>query len=248
VPGHSGFQTSGELTVPGCSDFLPSRDGFAFTNSWPSAPAVNVRTPFGSIGIGDAADGLCGGMVFAALDYWHARNQPPTARPAPGSPLYKYLVRRLIVSWNIPAGIARYYQWMNLPDGDRRVTADGRYLFTQRGVSQRTVATQWPRMKASLDAGIPAVLAVVTVASANPAKLRHNHQVLAFGYALSGPSGHEVTVRVYDPNSGPDDNVFIRFDAAPGARATAFAHNLSLGWPVRGFFLDAYSPAIPPAG
>jgi hypothetical protein len=103
-------------------------------------------------------------------------------------------------------------------------------------------------MKASLDAGIPAVLGIVTVASANPAKLRHNHQVLAFGYTLSGLSGSEVTLRVYDPNSGPDDNVCIRFDASPGSRATAFAHNLSLGWPVRGFFLAAYSPAIPPAG
>jgi hypothetical protein len=248
VPGRSGFLTTGELTVPGCSDFLPSRDGFAFTNSWPSAPAVSVRTPLRSIGIGDAAAGLCGGMVFAALDYWHARIQPPAARPAPGSPLHKYVVRRLITSWNIPAGVARYYQWMNLPDGDRRVMADGRYLFTQHGVSRRTAAVQWPRMKASLDAGIPAVLGVVTVASANPAKLRHNHQVLAFGYALSGPSGSEVTVRVYDPNSGPDDNICIRFDTAPGARATAFAHNLNLGWPVRGFFLTAYSPATPPAG
>jgi hypothetical protein len=246
VSGCSGFPPSGELAVPGCPGFLPSRDGFAFTNSWPSAPAVSVRTPFGSIGIGDAAAGLCGGMVFAALDYWHARIQPPTARPAPGSPLHRYVVRRLIASWNIPAGVARYYQWMNLPDGDRRVMADGRHLFTQRGVSRRTVGAQWPRMKASLDAGVPAVLGVVTVASANPAKLRHNHQVLAFGYALSGLSGSEVTVRVYDPNSGPDDNVFIRFDASSGTRATAFSHNLSLGWPVRGFFLAAYSPATPP--
>jgi hypothetical protein len=246
MPRYSGSLPSGELTVPGGSGFLPSRDGFAFTNSWPSAPAVSVRMPFGSIGIGDAADGLCGGMVFAALDYWHARIQPPTARPAPGSALHKYVVRRLVASWNIPAGIARYYQWMNLPDGDRRVTADGRYLFTQHGVSRRTVATQWPRMKASLDAGIPAVLGVVTVASANPAQLRHNHQVLAFGYVLSGPGGNEVTVRVYDPNSGPDDNVCIRFDASPGARATVFSHNLNLGWPVRGFFRATYSPAIPP--
>jgi hypothetical protein len=248
VPGHSGFLPSGELAVPGCSGFLPSRDGFAFTNSWPSAPAVNVRTPFGIIGIGDSAAGLCGGMVFAALDYWHAGIQPPADRPAPGSPLHGYVVRRLIASWNIPTGVARYYRWMNLPDGDRRVTADGRYLFTQRGVSRRTVAVQWPRVKASLDAGLPAVLGLVTVASANPAKLRHNHQVLAFGYALSGLSGSEVTVRVYDPNSGPDDNVFIRFDARFGARATAFSHNLSLGWPVRGFFLAGYSPATPPAG
>jgi len=158
--------------VPGRAGFLPSRDGFAFTNSWPSAPAVTVRTPFGSIGIGDDAAGLCGGMVFAALDYWHAGARPPVSRPAPGSALHNYVVRRLIASWHIPAGVARYYQWMNLPDGDTRVTAGGRHLFTERGVSRRTVAAHWPRIKASLDAGVPAALGVVTVASANPAMLR----------------------------------------------------------------------------
>ena len=156
--------------MPGRSGFLPSRDGFAFTNSWPSAPAVRVRTPFGSVGIGDDAAGLCGGMVFAALDYWHAGVLPPAARPAPGSALHNYVVRRLIASWNLPAGAARYYQWMNLPDGDTRVTAGSRHLFTERGVSGRTVAGHWPRIRASLDDGVPAALGVVTVASSNPAK------------------------------------------------------------------------------
>lgn len=49
--------------------FLPSRHGFAFVNSWPSEPAVVLTTPFGKIGVGNASAGLCGGMVFAALDY-----------------------------------------------------------------------------------------------------------------------------------------------------------------------------------
>jgi hypothetical protein len=230
--------------VPSQRGFLPSRDGFAFPNSWPSAPAVTVRTPFGTIGIGNAADGLCGGMAFAALDYWHAGIAPPAAQPEQGSPLLGYVVRRLIASWQLPTGVARYYRWMNLPDGDVRITAHGRHLMTRRGVSWRTIAVWWPRVRASLDAGIPAPLGIVTVASENPAKLRHNHQVLAFGYAQSGG---EVTLRVYDPNSGPDDNVWIRFDTASPRRPTAFTHNLNLGWPVRGFFLVGYSPARPPS-
>jgi hypothetical protein len=203
-----------------------------------------VPTPLRGIGIGNAAAGLCGGMVFAALDYWHARARPPADRPEPGSPLYHYIVRRLIASWRIPAGVARYYRWMMLPDGDRDVTVLGRDLArTRRGVSRRAIAAQWPRIRAGLDDGIPAPLGLVTVASANPARLRHNHQALAYGYALSG---REVTMRVYDPNSGPDDGVFIRFDASAPERATAFSHNLNLGWPVRGFFLVGYSPATPP--
>jgi hypothetical protein len=232
---------------PGCCGFLPSQDGFAFTNSWPPGPAVTVPLPLrgAGIGIGDTAAGLCGGMIFAALDYWHARVHPPEARPAPGSPLHRYIVRRLIASWRIHA-VARYYRWMTRPDGDRDIAALGRRLGqTRRGVSWRTIAVQWPRIRASLDDGIPAPLGLVTVASANPAQLRHNHQALAFGYDLSGG---EVTLRVYDPNSGRDDGVGIRFDAAAPERATEFAHNLNLGWPVRGFFLVGYSPATPPAG
>ena len=62
--------------------FVPSRHGFAFTNSWPSEPAVVLKTPFGNINVGNARAGLCGGMVFAALDYWHKEISPPTARPS----------------------------------------------------------------------------------------------------------------------------------------------------------------------
>jgi hypothetical protein len=210
---------------PGCCGFLPSRDAFAFTNAWPSGPAITLRTPLGRVGIGDSAAGLCGGMVFAALDFWHRRARPPAALPEPGSPLHRFVVRRLIASWHIPSGVARYYRWMTRPD---------------REVARRTIAAAWPRVKASLDDGIPAPLGLVTVASANPARLRHNHQALAYAYERSG---REVILRVYDPNSGPADDVGIRFDLGSGA----FAHNLNLGWPVRGFFLVAYSPAAPPA-
>ena len=224
--------------------FLPSRHGFAFTNSWPPAPAVQIPTRLGTLGIGNAARGLCGGMVFAALDYWHAGIRPPPAQPAPGSPLYRYVVRRLIESWSIPRGVARYYRWMNLPDGDRRVHVRGRRVLTQRGVGWRTIAAEWPRIRASIDDGIPAALGLVTVASANPLQLGHNHQALAFGYALSG---REVILRVYDPNTGQNDGIGISFDASSPAQAPAFRHNLNLGRPVRGFFLAAYSPAAPPA-
>ena len=69
--------------------FVPSRNGFAFANAWPASPAVVIPTPFGEIDIGNASAGLCGGMVFAALDYWHAGTAPPTERPAAGTPLFK---------------------------------------------------------------------------------------------------------------------------------------------------------------
>jgi len=164
-------------------------------------------------------------MVFAALDYWQAGRLPPAVQPAPGSPLYRFVVRRLIESWHIPAGVAGYYRGM--------LSSDAR-------LARRTISRQWPRLRAVLDDRQPAPLALVTVASANPLLLGRNHQVLAYGYAVCGP---EVTLAVYDPNSGPDDAVVIRFSTTGG-----FAHNVSIGWPVRGFFLTRYTPAGPPAG
>src|SRR5580658_4389096 len=170
---------------PPVRGFLPSRDGFAFTNSWPTAPAISVPTPFGSIGIGNAAGGLCGGMVFAVLDYWHARLTPPVQQPTAGTQLYQFIVRRLIDSWHLPAGVAEYYQWMNLPDGDTGFDLFGRPVVIERGAAWHTIKTQWPQIAADLDSGTPAALGVVTVASASPADLGVNHQVLAYGYAAS---------------------------------------------------------------
>lgn len=183
------------------------------------------------IGIGNAARGLCGGMVFAALDYWHAGTPPPAERPAGGTPLYQFIVHRLIDSWHIPAGVGQYYQWMNLPDADYR---------RRPGLRRRSVERQWPRIRASIDAGQPAALGVVTVASAWPGLLGRNHQVLAYAYEQSGST---VTIAVYDPNSGPDDRIRIGFSTSSAA---GFEHNLSIAWPVRGFFVTAYSPAAPP--
>jgi hypothetical protein len=229
--------------MPITGKFLPSQDGFAFTNAWPSEPAVVVETPFGKISIGNAAAGLCGGMIFAARDYWHAGITPPAARPAPGDPLYRFIVQRQVDSWHLPAGAAQYYQWMNLPDGDTSVDLFGRHIITERGLAWRTIETQWPQIAADLDNGAPSALGVVTVASASPADLGVNHQVLAYAYEAS-PS--QVTVRVYDPNSGQDDGRYIRFDPRNPTQPTTFTHNLHISRPVRGFFRTAYTPAIPP--
>ena len=126
-------------------------------------------------------------------------------------------MQRLVDSWRLPAGVAQYYQWMNLPDGDSGFEVFGRRVVTDRGLAWRTIQTQWPQIKADLDHGTPAALGVVTVASASPADLGFNHQVLAYGYDASP---RQVTVRVYDPNSGQDDGIYIRFDprARPGPR------------------------------
>jgi hypothetical protein len=229
--------------MPGSQRFLPSRHGFGFTNAWPSQPAVVLPTPFGDIAVGNAAGGLCGGMVFAALDYWHAAVAPPADQPDPAHALYGYIVRRLVDSWHLPAGVAQYYQWMNLPDGDSGFDLFGRHVLVERGLAWRTITVHWAQIRADLDRGTPVALGVVTARSAKPADLALNHQVLAYGYEQSAA---EVSVRVYDPNRGPRDDIHINFDVSRPTKPTALAHNLGIRHPIRGFFRTPFTPSAPP--
>jgi len=224
--------------------FFASHNGFAFTNSWPKEPAVVLDTPFGPINIGDASKGLCGGMAFAALDYWYADRIPPTDRPDQGSDLYGFLVRRIVDSWHVPAGVAQYFQWMNLPDADNGFDVFGRHVVTQRGLAWRTVTQQWPLIKNDLDDDLPSPLGIVTVHSAQIKDLGLNHQVLAYAYTINGPV---ITVDVYDPNSGQNDDVTISFDTSAPTQRTTFTHTIGISHPVRGFFRTAYAPVVPPA-
>jgi hypothetical protein len=132
---------------------------------------------------------------------------------------------------------------MTLPDGDDWRRLSRRAPPARRmGLQTRTMAVEWPQIRAQLDAGQPTPIGLVTVAAANPLQLGRNHQVLTYSYQVAGS---RVSLQVYDPNSGPSDDVCIRFDTvAPHA---GFTHSVNIGLPVRGFFLTPYSPAQPPA-
>jgi len=53
-------------------------------------------------------------------------------------------------------------------------------------------------------------LGLVTVSSASPLLLGRNHQVLACSCQAAGTA---VRLQVYDPSTGPDDGVFLAFNA-----------------------------------
>ena len=218
--------------IPG---FLPSTRALHYSNNtWPSAPDVQLATPFGPINIGNSAAGLCGGMAFATADLWAANTVPPATavNPAPGSAAFKFVVARLIDSFHLPAGVAEYYLWMNLPTHDRWI---GPW-----GTSHRTISTTMPAIRASIDGGHPCPLGLVTVHSSAPADLGKNHQVLAYGYDDSATS---TTVHIYDPNMPDDDSVTLSFDDTNPTQTTAFVH--SGGETVLGFFVVPYTTRDP---
>ena len=222
-------------------DFLPSTHGLHFVNAWPrgTADIVVHVPPLGNVSIGDASNGLCGGMAFTVADLWFAGLPPPadTTAPAGQTPLFDYLVGRLLTSFHVPEGILTYYYWATTPDQDTRF-----WPVRRPGLARKTIG-QLPHITAAIDRNAPAPLGLVTVRSLNPGELKKCHQVLAYGYDWSGS---RLTLRVYDPNQPDDDTVTVSLDTANPARATPIDSTVRCD-PIRGFFLTDYTKADPSA-
>jgi hypothetical protein len=222
--------------------FLPSTHGLPFRNSWPhGTPDKVVHLPvLGDVPIGDASNGLCGGMAFTAADLYLAGLRPPdgTEAPAGQSALFDYLFDRLLASFDLPAGVLAYYYWAITPGHDT-----GFWVAKRRGLAWLTVREQLPKVTAAIDHGEPVGLGLVTVSSWDPGNLKRCHQVLAYGYDWAGP---RITLRVYDPNQPGDDSVTISLDTSRPTKDTPIDSTVDCD-PVRGFFASRYRRADPSA-
>jgi hypothetical protein len=217
--------------------FTPSKCGFPFPNDFEAGPVLTLPVPLvGDVPVGDAAGGMCGGMVFAALDLFLRGLSPPPdpTAPKPGTPLFKYLARRLIDSFNGPTGVYKYLEWMRLPD-------EGHLFGLFKSIRWYTAA-EWPAIRADLDGGRPCPLGLIKVESVNPLDVGDNHQILAYGYDLDEGSG-QLTVYVYDPNEPGKDNVTLSLNLADPANPSAIGYSADPKG--RGFFRTPYSPADP---
>ncbi|MBV9546625.1 MAG: hypothetical protein JOY61_19840 [Chloroflexi bacterium] len=215
--------------VPG---FLPSTSGLHFPNYFPVEPAVQVPLPDGRLlGLGDAANGLCGGMAFTTRDYFEAGRPPPddTSAPAEGSPLFEFLVSRLMSSFNLPLGIMRYVELMTplLPDGGPLPVTRARVM----------IQREWPTVQQELDSGHPSPLGLIKVKSLDVKDIGKNHQVLAYGYTLDGS---RLSLSIYDPNFPNRDDITLALDI--GSTAATVPVTYSTGEDVFCFFHTPYNP------
>ncbi len=210
------------VRVPG---FRPSTAALHFPNQFPHAPVVRIALLGGlSIPIGDAANGLCGGMVYTVRDLHQAGITPPLLNTAPtGGPMLQYLADRLVDSLSLPFGPATYLRLMDptLSDEDR---------------AWRMIRMEWPAIRADLDRGHLSPLGLITTKSHNPLAVGRNHQVLAWGYDLRDT---RLTLRIYDPNRPDDDHVALTLDTAHPRQATPVT--CSRGDPVCCFFRTDYT-------
>ena len=211
--------------------FLPSIHGFHFANAWPHGPTVKIG-PLDPrwLGIGDAADGLCGGMVYTAADLFVAGVAVPADRTpfANGSSRFRAIVRRQVES----------LFWLTVPIRFWLRSAIGGRFGGDR--AKATLDREWPKAKAALDAGRLVLIGLIRVASADPRALTLDHQVLAYGYA---ENGRGVTLRLYDPNWPDRDDVTITIHLDPALRPSGLSQ--STGEPLLGWFVLPYSPATP---
>jgi hypothetical protein len=226
--------------VPG---FLPGTSGFRFANAFSNVPVRRIGIPgVISVPIGDASNGLCGGMAFAARDYFEAGRTPPEVEEPPSEgELFDYLVDRLFHSFDLPVGPVRYLELMHplLPDCE---TFWSRLGIGPRGRAHRMLKQEWPKVRADIHAGHPSPLGLVRVKSADPFELKRNHQVLAYGYDHAGT---DLTLRLYDPNHPREDDVTLSIEIAdPSVPATIVTS--PAGATVFSFFRVPYEPATPP--
>jgi hypothetical protein len=181
-------------------------------------------------------------MVFAALDYFTAgRPVPRVDRPAEGTPLYDFIARRLIDSFDLPAGPLKYLDYMDPSRRDRDNWWS--WLTRRRGRDWLMLEREWPRLRERLDQG-PCPVAWVHVRSVEPSDLGENHVVLAYRYAIDGPV---ATVYVYNPNVvGPSSDAqsfSFRIDSTRALDRVTRSHG---GKAILCFFPLPYRPETPP--
>jgi hypothetical protein len=201
------------------TSFDPSSHGFRFLNEFQDK-ALGVVAMYGA----------CGGMSYAALDYFLAgRAIPPYAKtPSNSSVLGRYIWDRhwdsTVRSWHA----ARHAELSSCLD--------------DQALAHRTTRVEWERMRAAIDRGATVVLGLI---GWGPIPSR-NHQVVAYGY-----DDHPQTIYVYDNRVGPKEICLVNDDrsACWWSSTTGPSSCRSPGdmrW--RGWFLESgYQPRAPVA-
>ena len=239
------------------ASFLPSTSGFHFSNStFPSVPDLTINILGQQIAIGDASMGLCGGMVFAARDYFEAGLSIPSDTTNPSSgPFFDYIVRRLFDSFNLllpppplhiltptpPFGPGPLtYMWLMNPDLPDHETVASNTGLAPRGRAWIMISEEWPKIKADLDSGRLSPIGLVELKSLDASQMGKNHQVLAYGYTLDGAA---LAIRLYDPNSPDNDTVTMSLSIAEPQHTTSVTNSVVA--PVWCFFRPDYTFAHP---
>ena len=121
--------------------------------------------------------GFCGGMTYAAADYYYASKTAPNQdfSPAPGTSLYNYLWSRQSKSIENVAGQIAEFEFN--PDGARNDE------FWRWGVNEKL-----KQLKTNIDNNKPTPICLLRESNEILFDVADNHWVLAIGYDFGGYS------------------------------------------------------------
>ena len=215
----------GPLPARVMTSFLPEVHGFHFDNSF-----KNEIITVGGETI--TTKGRCGGMAFAALDYFyngvaipaHTESCLPGKKLPVESILAKYIYARLMDSF-IANGL-KFILWTAKSDHDSSLLG--------KGVSQLTKTEEFPALIKALRKG-PVALGLISATEIS--KIGDNHQVVAYGAEYDDTTG-KMTVHLYD-NNWPDKTITLT------AHPNDLYFSTGSGTKYRGFFVESYSPKTP---
>lgn len=203
--------------------FSPIDHGFAFRNLFAVRLPVKYKLPLGgTIDLNDVSFGLCGGMCFAALDYFHAGLPRPEFETVDqlDRPTFVYLCDRQLDSLKISI-VFKFLEWMLLEDSE---------------LAARMARAEIPKLRRQLAKGEPAVLGLVRVRGvSDPTR---NHQVLAVG-CDENEETRSLVIHLYDPNH-PNETPELHVQLSRPTAAFRVAQ--STGEALRGFFIIPYRP------
>ena len=158
------------------TDFRVDTHGYAFHNGFVTRPIPFVR--------GIAFPGLCGGMSFSALDYFHAGRPIPAVIdvPSAGSGLERYIRARQVDSVNpfVTPSARKYFTWAPR-------SRDSIRSYTESDSVEAAMRL--------IDSGQPAALGLVS----DSLWPTHSHQVVAFAYEVDSALG-TVDFLIYENN------------------------------------------------
>jgi hypothetical protein len=254
-------------------NFYPDGRCFAFSNKdWSSGLSVvsigylwnrlfdSLPGPLEDLGISkvidenwlpitDASMGMCGGMVYAVMDYYAYHLLPPDQKNNPSFSediLFKFIRDRLWDSFDITGRGHRFlaYSSPHYPNGDEGVIQN--FAGLARGRSWVTYREEWPLIQADIDAG---KLSPVALIQTDNLDIGSNHQILAYAYEQSGQN---VTLYIYDPNIDPKVGpleVVLKFDITGTDGEVHIERVPASNKRIWCFFrIDGYTPKKPPNG
>lgn len=217
--------------------FTPSVHGFNFQNQFSGLPFLfhrNLRICHlvNQLFFGKNSYGLCGGICFAALDYFYSGREIPLIDLdfGIGNFLHSYLFKRQNDTYGVLGKIVLKFALWSLMS-DTKLQAK-----THREFSD---------IQLSLNQNKPVVLGLVYVHISKSLAIWSNHQVIAYRCKGDGP---QSTLYLYDPNFPGSEDIVIELTRAK-AGFECFQRNLQTNQmiPIRGFFKIPYRFTSPPS-